>query len=188
MAKIFIVTAGEYSDYGICQVFSTREKAEQYIDTKDDDFRIEEFELDEPFEVENKIFAVTLRFEDKKVVRTSIIDYSNLEDCIEFDEGSSYDSVRRPNITFFIKSDSKERAIKVASERFGAVIANEAVMYPYLRMRVVVRKVYTFEDKKFPYYDFKTGNIVLSDQEMETYLTNQVPGGVKFIRKEGVYY
>lgn len=186
MAKVFIVTAGEYSDYGISQVFSTRKKAEQYIDTKDDNYRIEEFELDEPFEVEKKIFAVTLRIEDKKVVRISIRDYNNVEDCIEFNEGSSYDSGRQPNITFFIKSDSKERAVKVASERFGAVIANEAVMYPYLRMRVVVRKVFFWEDKKYPYYDFKTGNIVLSDKE--TYLTNQVSEGIKFVRKERVYY
>lgn len=186
MAKVFIVTAGEYSDYGISQVFSTREKAEQYIDTKDDDYRIEEFELDEPFEVEKKIFAVTLRIEDKNVIRISIEDYNNVEDCIEFNEGCSYDSVRQPNITFFIKSDSKERAIKVASERFGSVIANEAVMYPYLRMRVIARKVYSWTDAKYPYYDFKTGNIVLSDKE--TYLTNQVPGGVKFIRKKSVYY
>jgi hypothetical protein len=33
--KIFIVTTGEYSDYSIDRVFSTRQKALEYLDTKD---------------------------------------------------------------------------------------------------------------------------------------------------------
>ena len=31
MAKIYIVTSGEYSDYAIDAVFSTEEKAHEYI-------------------------------------------------------------------------------------------------------------------------------------------------------------
>lgn len=31
MAKIYIVTSGDYSDYRVNAVFSTREKAEEYI-------------------------------------------------------------------------------------------------------------------------------------------------------------
>ena len=32
MRKVFIVTSGEYSDYGINRVFSTEEKAKKWID------------------------------------------------------------------------------------------------------------------------------------------------------------
>jgi len=37
--KVFVVTSGEYSDYRIDRVFSTRKKALEYLDTKDDDIR-----------------------------------------------------------------------------------------------------------------------------------------------------
>ena len=44
MDKVFIVTSGCYSDYQIEAVFSTKETAEEYIDSKKypDDFTIEE--------------------------------------------------------------------------------------------------------------------------------------------------
>ena len=32
MAKVYVVTAGEYSDYDIVKIFSTCEKAQEYID------------------------------------------------------------------------------------------------------------------------------------------------------------
>lgn len=38
--KVFIVTEGEYSDYQIKAVFSTKEKAEKYIDTHGNDTEI----------------------------------------------------------------------------------------------------------------------------------------------------
>lgn len=50
---IFVVTTGEYSDYGIDSMFSSKELAEQYIQTQVDpeeprfrEYRIEEYELD----------------------------------------------------------------------------------------------------------------------------------------------
>lgn len=54
MAKVYIVTSGEYSDYGIDACFSTKKQAEQFIknSTTIDKFysytgyRIEEWELD----------------------------------------------------------------------------------------------------------------------------------------------
>lgn len=50
--KIFLVTSGEYSDYGINAIFSTRKKAQSYIDTHVKnkqgwgEFEIEEWLLD----------------------------------------------------------------------------------------------------------------------------------------------
>ena len=54
MSKVYIVTAGDYSSYRICAVFSTKAKAEEYIaeaarasKDKGRDFNpIEEYELD----------------------------------------------------------------------------------------------------------------------------------------------
>lgn len=50
MKKIYIVTSGEFSDYGIHEVFDLKEKAQKYIDSvgdmaKYEIFRIEEFNL-----------------------------------------------------------------------------------------------------------------------------------------------
>lgn len=45
--KVYIVTEGLYSDYGICAVFLSREKAAAYIKTNEgeyDDYFIEEYE------------------------------------------------------------------------------------------------------------------------------------------------
>jgi hypothetical protein len=57
MTKIFVVTSGEYSAYGIQAMFSTKELAEKYIDgqidhhpkawEKADDYNIEEWDLDQ---------------------------------------------------------------------------------------------------------------------------------------------
>jgi hypothetical protein len=57
MPKIFVVTSGVYSDYGINAMFSTKELAEKYIDGQIDhdpesyekasDYNIEEWELDQ---------------------------------------------------------------------------------------------------------------------------------------------
>lgn len=60
MAKIFIVTSGEYSDYHIDAVFSTREKAEEYADICGPDYEIEEYEVDAPVDNKDGIWKVRL--------------------------------------------------------------------------------------------------------------------------------
>ncbi len=46
-AKVYIVTSGAYSDYQINAVFSTREKAESFVNGGTDLYSIEEFPLDD---------------------------------------------------------------------------------------------------------------------------------------------
>lgn len=46
MNKVYIVTSGEYSDYHICAIFASRDKAEAYIKAKNDAERTE-YEHDE---------------------------------------------------------------------------------------------------------------------------------------------
>lgn len=52
MKKVYVVTTGEYSDYSIEKIFSTREKAQEYINIvsvlgKEDFNDIQEWELDD---------------------------------------------------------------------------------------------------------------------------------------------
>ena len=54
MKKVYAVVSGSYSDYGIDRIFSTEEKAQEFIDVMNNckhsyayDFDIEEYELDD---------------------------------------------------------------------------------------------------------------------------------------------
>ena len=55
--KIYIVTSGEYSDYTIERVFSTKEKANEFIQQHGTDYRIEEYVVDEEIKKRTKIMA-----------------------------------------------------------------------------------------------------------------------------------
>ena len=46
MAKVYVVTSGEYSDYGIDSIFSNKEAAEKHCATWDGS-NIEEYELED---------------------------------------------------------------------------------------------------------------------------------------------
>ena len=55
MTAIYIITSGEYSDYGINSVWSSKDKAEEICKLLNagkmwNDFRVEEYPVDEPLE------------------------------------------------------------------------------------------------------------------------------------------
>ena len=183
--NIYIVTSGCYSDYHIERVFSTKEKAEEFLDMKDDDYDLAVFPLDEDLPPrKTKLWRVVLGLNTKKVLVCYICFDKTMKDLVQFDK-DRYDE--KNSIEFYIETCSRRRAKKIASERYGAVIANEQTMYPYLRQRVL-------EGDGYPYYDFNTGEIVLMDgdefddsiltYDAETYdeskLAEYLPQGMRF--------
>jgi len=188
MDKIYIITAGCYSDYRIVGAFSTKEKADEFLDTCDDDYNLETYIIDSIEPVRKTwIWSISVELYSKKIKfcnQYELDDYKYKKDLFEFE--SKHDS-----ICFYIESDSRERAIKIASERYGHVVANESFMYPYLRTRILSHR---YEDDGFPLYDFNTGEIVLlsSDSfdddflvyDVETYdedkLKEYLPKGLRF--------
>ncbi len=58
--KVYVVTAGEYSDYHIEAVYSTREKAELYVATHEGE--IEEYDIDEPVMEGKAYYGVYAKF------------------------------------------------------------------------------------------------------------------------------
>ena len=76
MSKVYIVTQGAYSDYGIDSVFSNKEQAEKrallIADQYDEDAYIEEYELDEIVIQGDvyKYYEVTVDGESPYVYRT----------------------------------------------------------------------------------------------------------------------
>ena len=152
--KVFVITRGDYSDYHIERVFSTRKQANDYLDTKDDSYRMEMYDMDEPYESKAELYCITFRFDRKKVENVQICCVGGKKDLIHARRTYYGESV----LDIFIESDSRKRALKVASERYGAIIAGEQAMYPYLRVGLIP----TFGAKKEPaYFDFNTGELVL---------------------------
>lgn len=172
--QIFIITTGEYSDYSIDRVFSTRQKAVEYLDTQDDDYRLEVFDLDEPIERRTQLYEISFQLDKKKVWRVSTYYDKRLKDLIHIG-GRYFNNVKTLDI--YVESDSRKRALKIASERYGAIIAGEQTMYPYLRVGVLRH----YGNMKPAFFDFKTGEMVLFDREE---LAVELPDFIKVRRAE----
>jgi hypothetical protein len=169
--KVFVVTSGEYSDYTISRVFSTRKKALEYLDTKDDSYRLEVYDLDEPIERKTELYCITFRFDQKRVEKVQICCVGGKKDLIRARRTYSGVSV----LDIYMESDSRKRALKIASERYGAIIAGEQTMYPYLRVGVLRH----YGNMVPAYFDFHTGELVLFDRQE---LAVELPAFIK-IRK-----
>jgi len=127
--KIYVVTSGEYFDYRIEAIFSTKEKANEYVQQNGTDFCIEEHDLDEEVVKETKLWAIEFEIESHKIKLASPVTYDidkNKDTC----KVTEYLSLK-PYITFYVEAETIDRAIKIASERFASVKANE---YIWLRL------------------------------------------------------
>ena len=122
--KIYIVTSGEYSDYHIDAVFSTKKLAEDYIQQHGTDYRIEKYNLDERIDRNTKLWRVEFDIEDGKHTEAYVRDYvaDDFRDTCQV-----LDCLRGPCIQFYVDADTMDKAVKIASERFAAVKANEYI-------------------------------------------------------------
>lgn len=172
--KIFVVTTGEYSDYTIDRVFSARKKALEYLDTKDDEYTLEVFDLDEPIERRTQLYNISFELDKKKVRRVRTYYDKRLKDLIHIG-GQYFNKVKTLDI--YIESDSRKRALKIASERYGAIIAGEQTMYPYLRVGIIR----DYGGNVPAFFDFYTGELVLIDGHQ---LAVELPSFIKVRRAE----
>lgn len=122
--KIYIVTSGEYSEYHIDAVFSTKELAEDCIQQNGTDYRIEEYNLDEEIDRNTKLWRVEFDIKDGEFKEASVRDYA-ADDFRDTCYVSEY--FRSHRINFFVATETMNKAVKIASERFAAVKANEYI-------------------------------------------------------------
>ena len=170
MKKAYVVTSGDYSDYSIERVFSTREMAEDFCDRHDDSYRVEEYDVDEDLPPrETQVFKVSISLNDGE---------ANVEGTADARLVGLFmaDCYRRrlavDHIIYWIASNSKKRAIKVASEMHAQVLATELVKYPYMRITIV-----KFHERYItPIYDYRTGEIVLAEGRT---LGEMAPAGIR---------
>ena len=125
--KIYIVTSGDYSDYRIERVFSTKEKANEFVQQHGTDYRIEEYVVDEEIKKEQKLWLIAFDTKNNKLL--SAVSHAPNDCNIEFiDTCKRQDSVcNDSSIIFWLEADTMDRAIKVAKERYFAIKSNEYI-------------------------------------------------------------
>ena len=128
MGKVFIVTSGEYSDYGIDRVFSTEEKAKEWVDVITSmyggNYNIEQDELDAPIPERKEYLFFEAYIENNTIIKSDFEFYFADEPSeIKFlrQINGSYDIVGIGTIKLrqgeSIES-AKERAVKIVQDEF----------------------------------------------------------------------
>ena len=128
MSRVFIVTSGEYSDYGIDRIFSTEEKAKEWVNVITSmyggNYNIEQYELDAPIPERKEYLFFEAYIKDDVIVRSNFEFYLADEPIdIKFFRqiNGSYDVVGIGTIKLrqgeYIES-AKERAVKVVQDEF----------------------------------------------------------------------
>lgn len=155
--KIYIVTSGEYSDYSIDTVFTTREKAIDYVEQHGTDCNIEEYELDKEVEKKTQLWSIEFCVEDGKLCEACPTSYDRskvIDTCFIF-EAFGYRG-NEPYIRFYIDADSMNRAVKIARERFAAVKANDYIWLRLTRPYNIDR----YGLKKYEIFNAKTNEFI----------------------------
>lgn len=155
--KIYIVTSGEYSDYRIDAVFTTKEKAVDYVEQHGTRYDIEEYDLDEEVEKKTQLWSVEFSVEDGELYeanptsrnRNEVVDTCSIFDYWEREKEKSY-------IRFYIDADSMDRAVKIARERFAAVKANELIWLIITRPYEIDR----YGRNKYDSFNVKTNEFI----------------------------
>lgn len=163
---IYVVTCGDYSDYGIDAMFSTREKAEKYMEHSVDfsgSMRIEEYVLDsEEPDMSEKLYEVRINYNtfDNKIYNI------NSSDSLDTDVlTNSFQMISDDIIHIWVLTTDQKRAIKIASERLGQIKAQEW-KYPLMHNKCtfVTEREYKCLltiDERYPIYRFYSGEMAL---------------------------
>lgn len=156
MAKIYIVTSGDYSDYTIDAVFSTKEKAEEYIQQHGMDYRVEDYDIDEEVKKETKIWSIKMRFDNFEVSECIGDGWcSHRKDTFDYD----FDNWAKIGyITLYLEADCMDRAIKIASERIAQIKANKDMLYAKAFKKV--QDPFFKYSTSYPTVYYKTGEIM----------------------------
>lgn len=119
--KVYVVSTGEYSDYHICEIFSKRKLAEQYIKEMSKwygryqkDYAIGIYNVDKPVS-ELKIIQVHM---DKEGNTTTIFHTTN--DTIGF-QCFDYEKC----LVWNVNTDNDDTAVKVANEKRIQILAKD---------------------------------------------------------------
>lgn len=176
---VYVVTTGIYSDYHIVGIFTTKEKAEEYIDSLmwPSEYDVDEYTLDElqPDRGE-KMFCVCIDYED---FNARIVSRTSLSDPLVEGRQNTFQMTDSGEIEMYIISTDSKRAIKIASEQLRQIKAEEW-RYPLLHEvcafgekgtgKVLNKQLrgliaYPILYNRYPVYRFGTGELVVPEGE-----------------------
>ena len=171
--KVYVVTAGYYSDYRIEAIFDSKEKANEYY------IHSCNSEIHEPEEwILNQKGA---RKDMKQYCMQSDYDTANFKaryiysEEDEIDECSNLFYARRNRhqkgkwiIDFWVKATNLDQAAKIAAERLAVVKAEEHVRFPLLRHFCGFTEKNGHYKYQYPVYDFHSGELILRQGETLT--------------------
>lgn len=133
MAKVYVATSGDYSDYGIDGVFSAKELAEEFVQsTNPKEGQVEEYELDEGAALLGKIkegFCVYYVQMDRDGNTTRIDRHEKPSPChLEQTKGAA--RVYKPgswggktSLIGYVMARDDVHALKIMNERRAQIIA-----------------------------------------------------------------
>lgn len=110
--KVYIVTAGEYSDYHIEAVFDSKEKAEDFL-LKNHCNHIEEFDLNPETSGERPEYT-NFQITMDKDGNTTWITYNTTD---HFKTDGSEDFTTKNELCCYVKAKDEKHAVKIANER-----------------------------------------------------------------------
>ena len=153
--EVYVITTGEYSDYSICAIFSTKEKAKDYIQQNGSEYRVEKYNIDEEVPQETKLWLVCFDI-DKSCIETAIPCDNRCDNGHDRKDtckvNSGYYIGNRCVIDFYVDADKMDRAIKIARERFAAIKANEYIWIRLTRPYDIGK----YGHKKYETFNVKT--------------------------------
>lgn len=133
--KVYVVTSGEYSDFGIEQVFSTKEKAQNFIDLSKEygndniNYEIDEYDLDPIVKVPHYhkfkyFYFVEMDKEGNiKHCNKTHLDIMNPEVEKEMVYLTNDYLSKKSVLNAIINANDKEHAIKIMGEKRTKILA-----------------------------------------------------------------
>ena len=130
MQTIYVVTSGQYSDYGIEAIFSNKENAERYskeynkTTTDSDMSELEEWVMDDPENdelVSKTVWIISIRKDDGR------IDCKPYETKILTNKNKKSLAYEYPNHFYIHSFISSEHATKLASEKYQQYLREHAI-------------------------------------------------------------
>lgn len=120
MKKVYVVTAGEYSDYHIEAIFSSKEKAIELV-SKSSHLDLNEYEIDKP--ITDFIFIQVHMKKNGDVSKTMKQIGEFISDG--FYRFNVFTSRSDDELIWIVKTDNEKRAIKATNEKRSQIIAAE---------------------------------------------------------------
>lgn len=138
---VFMVTSGQYSDYGVCGIFSTKEMANKYIEFMSrtenvfsNEFNdIEEIELDSYEELINSNDNIYHGYMDEE--GNQVYDMTIDNDMVELANSFAIGNDERYGglfMHYYVRADSPERAVKIANDKRAQIISNNNFVNRYM--------------------------------------------------------